>query len=70
MMAVRGTGQLGYLAIDDVEFFVDFSVETCTILPAEAQPQDPTTPAPITTPEPTEPPGRKQYNLTIIFNKC
>ena len=62
-MAVRGTGQLGYLAIDDVEFFVDFSVETCAILPVEAEPQDPpstTTPSPITTPEPTEPPGRKQ----------
>ena len=46
MMAVRGTGQVGYLAIDDIEFFVDFSAETCQILPPEATP---TTPAPITT---------------------
>ena len=41
MMAVRGTGQSGYLAIDDVEFFVDFSVETCQISPNEAVPTTP-----------------------------
>ena len=41
MMAVRGTGQSGYLAIDDVEFFVDFSVETCQISPNEATPTTP-----------------------------
>ena len=41
MMAVRGTGQSGYLAIDDVEFFVDFSVETCEISPNEAIPTTP-----------------------------
>ena len=41
MMAVRGTGQSGYLAIDDVELFVDFSVETCQISPNEATPTTP-----------------------------
>ena len=41
MMAVRGTGQSGYLAIDNVEFFVDFSAETCLILPNEAIPTTP-----------------------------
>ena len=41
MMAVRGTGHSGYLAIDDVEFFVDFSVETCQISPNEATPTTP-----------------------------
>ena len=41
MMAVRGTGESGYLAIDDVEFFVDFSVETCEISPNEAIPTTP-----------------------------
>ena len=45
MRAVRGSGETGYLAIDDVEFFVDFSSETCQILPAEATP---TTQAPTT----------------------
>ena len=41
MMAVRGTGESGYLAIDDVEFFVDFSVESCQIQPNEAIPTTP-----------------------------
>lgn len=46
MVAVRGKGQEGYLAFDDVEFLLEFKEDQCNFLPTEAavpSEEDPTT---------------------------
>ena len=52
---VSSDGDVGVVAIDD---FSHSSDENCETLPAQADPKTTTVPVP-TTPEPTEPPGRK-----------
>ena len=44
MSAIRGTGQEGFLAIDDIEFFPDYDPNgSCKMMPPEANPDITTT---------------------------
>ena len=57
LTAEKGNPQneMGYVAIDDVEFVE--TVEDCKLQPEIAKPVEPET-----TPQPTEPPGRKYFD--------
>ncbi len=57
--AIKGTGNEGYVALDDVEFLKDFQDDNCPFGPDEAKPETPTTTA---EPPPTEPPNGKICN--------
>ena len=48
------------MAVDEFEFLQS---EICELKPPEAAPIVPTTQSPTTTPEPTEPPGRKFFQI-------
>ena len=54
--AVRGSSELGYIAIDELDFL---QTGSCEFKPKEAQPIT------TTTPQPTEPPGRKFCYLIL-----
>ena len=59
LRATKGTSEESFAAVDEFAFLETMA---CDLLPPEAKPIDPpitTTPNPITTPAPTEPPGRK-----------
>ena len=61
LRATKGTSEESFVAVDEFAFL---QTNACDLLPPEAKPVDPpitTTPSPITTPAPTEPPGRKNY---------
>ena len=65
LRATKGTSEESFVAVDEFAFLETMA---CDLLPPEAKPIDPpitTTPNPITTPAPTEPPGRK--NLIFGF---
>ena len=65
LRATKGTSEESFVAVDEFAFL---QTNACDLLPPEAKPVDPpitTTPNPITTPAPTEPPGRK--NLVFAF---
>ena len=65
LRATKGTSEESFAAVDEFAFLETIA---CDLLPPEAKPIDPpitTTPNPITTPAPTEPPGRK--NLLFGF---
>ena len=51
--AVRGANEMGYIAIDDIDFL---QTELCEFKPTEAKPIITTTPAPTTTPTTTPKP--------------
>ena len=68
MVAVRGTGQEGYLAIDDVEFFPDYDPNECKIMPTEADPTSTTTTTTSTTTATvTEPDQSKQTATAAAY---
>ena len=65
LRATKGTSEESFVAVDEFAFL---QTNACDLLPPEAKPVDPpitTTPNPLTTPAPTEPPGRK--NLVFAF---
>ena len=64
--AVRGSNEMGYIAIDDIDFL---QTESCEFKPEAAKPIITTTTTTPTTPQPTEPPGRKFKKNHFFFCK-
>ena len=54
----KGRNKKSYVAVDQFEFL---QTDACELHPPEA-----TTPVPVTTAEPTEPPGRKFFNMYLV----
>ena len=59
MVAERHDSKNGFVAVDNFEFIED---DKCLVNPPEADPNAPTTP------QPTEPPGRKCFDLKKNIN--